>query len=101
MRASAPREILATLAGSVASPATNSMLAVVSFDLRQDAARVKTFEKILGVRRMEIEGRAWLERRADCAEDADELVVVDVLAEVERERRIERLAMTLAKRGDV
>ena len=51
----------------------------MAFDLWQDAALLEPLHEILRIRRVQIQRRSRLERPVNGAEDAQELVIVDVL----------------------
>src|SRR5205823_5437965 len=71
------------------------------FNLRENAAGLEPLHEVFGIRRMQIERRPGLERAVNGAKDAQQLIVVEMLREIERERRVEPIRMLGAKRDDV
>jgi hypothetical protein len=74
----------------------------MAFDLPEDAPCPEALHEILSIRRVQVQGRAWLQRAVDGADDTQELVVVNMLREVQREPGVEvvrALNATMSRRG--
>ena len=73
----------------------------MTLDLPDDARLAQALHEVLRVRRVQIQRPAGLQRAVDGAEDLHELVVVDVLGEVQRERGVEVAGVPGAEGGEV
>ena len=69
----------------------------VAFNLPEDAPLPKTLHEVLPIGRVQVQPCSRLERAVDGAEDPQELVVVDVLGEIEREPGVKGLRMAAQK----
>src|SRR5690606_2610976 len=70
--------------------------------LAQDEISVAhSFEKKIEVRRMQVQPSTHLQRHPDCRENRDELVIINMLAEVKRGSHIECPNIALAERYDI
>jgi thiamine pyrophosphate-dependent acetolactate synthase large subunit-like protein len=63
----------------------------VAFNLPEHAATPESLHEVLGIRRVQIERPTRFQGAVNRAADADELVVIDVLGEVERETGVEAI----------
>src|SRR4029077_4718240 len=61
----------------------------------------EALDEVLPVRRMQEERRSRFQSAMDGAEDAQELIVVDVLREIQRERGVEPARMLRTESDDV
>jgi len=73
----------------------------MAFDLAEDPACTQPFHEVGRIRRVQVQRRVRLQRAVDGPEDPNELVIVDVLGEVQRKRRVETVGMLGTEGHDV
>src|SRR3989304_330865 len=73
----------------------------VAFNLPEDAPLAEALHEVVAIGRVQVESRSRLEGAVDGAEDAQELLVVDVLREVEGKAGVKLIGMPGAEGDDV